>query len=141
MLQEAGLEAGRDVECRYFGQHEQAARAVLMGEVEACGVRDVIGELFLHRGLRRLARSGPVPAYPLVVSPSTPPALKESLSSALRRVSGAPRPARHEDRKDLDLTGGFVAAVDADYDPVRDLAERVFGPGFTVRPEEELRCR
>lgn len=141
MLQEAGLEAGRDVECRYFGQHEQAARAVLMGEVEACGVRDVIGELFLHRGLRRLARSGPVPAYPLVVSPGTPPALKESLASALRRVPEEARPAPGRARKDLGLTGGFVPAVDADYDPVRELAEQVFGPGFTVRPEEELRCR
>lgn len=141
MLQDAGLEVGRDFECRYFGQHEQAARAVLMGEVAACGVRDVIGELFLHRGLRRLARSGPVPAYPLVVAPGTPPDLRESLSSALRRVSGAPRPAGHEDRRDLDLSGGFVAAADTDYDPVRDLAEQVFGPGFPSLPEEELRCR
>jgi phosphonate transport system substrate-binding protein len=58
MLQDAGLEPGRDVQCLYFGQHERAARAVLMGEAEACGVRDLVGEAFLHRGLRRLARSG-----------------------------------------------------------------------------------
>jgi phosphonate transport system substrate-binding protein len=141
MLQAVGLEPGRDVECRYFGQHERAARAVLMGEVEACGVRDVIGELFLRRGLRRLARSGPVPAYPLVVSPDTPPAQREALASVLLGFPGQARPRRDEERWDLELTGGFTSTVDSDFDPVRRLAERVFGPGFASRSERDLQCR
>lgn len=141
LLQDAGLEAGRDFACRYFGQHERAARAVLMGEVEACGVRDIIGELFLRRGLRRLARSGPVPAYPLVISPGTPSELRESLTSFLLGFPGSARPALSDERWDLELTGGFAAAVDSDYDPVRRIAERVFGPDFARRPEGELRCR
>ncbi|MGD8896689.1 MAG: PhnD/SsuA/transferrin family substrate-binding protein [Acidobacteriota bacterium] len=141
MLQDAGLEPGRDFECRYYGQHERAARAVLMGEVEACGVRDIIGELFLHRGLRRLARSGPVPAYPLVASPEAPRELRETLTSVLLGFPGEARPRLDEERWDLELTGGFTRTVDSDYDPVRRLAERVFGPGFATRPERELRCR
>jgi phosphonate transport system substrate-binding protein len=141
MLQDAGLEPGRDFECRYYGQHERAARAVLMGEAEACGVRDIIGEVFLHRGLRRLARSGPVPAYPLVASPDAPSELRETLSSVLLGFPGETRPRLDEERWDLELTGGFTAAVDSDYDPVRRLAERVFGLGSATRPERELRCR
>jgi len=141
MLRAAGLEPGRDVACRYFGQHERAARAVLMGEVEACGVRDVIGELFLHRGLRRLARSGPIPAYPWVVPPDSSPAEREALSSALLGFPGAAQPRRDEERWDLELTGGFATAADADYDIVRRLAERVFGPGALTRPRGELQCQ
>jgi phosphonate transport system substrate-binding protein len=141
MLQEAGLEAGRDFECRYFGQHEEAAQAVLTGDVEACGVRDVIADVFLRRGLRRLARSGPIPAYPLVVAPDTSGELREALVSVLLGFPGAARPPQNEDRWDLELTGGFTTTVDADYDPVRRLAERVFGPDFVNLPEGELQCR
>jgi phosphonate transport system substrate-binding protein len=141
MLLAAGLEPGRDVACRYFGQHERAARAVLMGEVEACGVRDVIGELFLHRGLRRLARSGPIPAYPWVVPPDSSPSEREALTAVLLGFPGQAQPRRDEERWDLELTGGFTTAADADYDIVRRLAERVFGPGALTRPREELQCR
>jgi phosphonate transport system substrate-binding protein len=140
MLQDAGLEAGRDIECRYFGQHEGAARAVLMGEVEACGVRDVIGELFLHRGLRRLARSGPIPAYPWVAPPDSSRGERDALSDVLLRFPGEARPRRSEERWDLELTGGFTPAGDADYDVVRRLAERVFGPTALTRPRGDLQC-
>jgi phosphonate transport system substrate-binding protein len=140
MLRAAGLEPGRDFGCRYFGQHERAARAVLMGEVEACGVRDVIGELFLHRGLRRLARSDPIPAYPWVVPANSPAEEREALTTVLLRFPGRAQPRREEERWDLELTGGFTPAVDADYDVVRRLAERVFGPRALTRPREELRC-
>jgi phosphonate transport system substrate-binding protein len=141
MLLEAGLEPGRDVECRYFGQHELAARAVLMGEVEACGVRDTVGDLFLHRGLRRLARSSPVPAYPLVALPSLPDRLRDELITALLDFPGEVRPPRSGDRPELELRGDFVPATDEDYDPVRRLAREVFGPGVAGRSPEELRCR
>jgi phosphonate transport system substrate-binding protein len=141
MLLEAGLEPGTDLECRYFGQHERAARAVLMGEVEACGVRDTIGDLFLRRGLRRLARSGPIPAYPWVAPRDTPPAEREGLSTVLLGFPGKARTLDTGERGDLELSGGFTAAADADYDGVRQLAERVFGPTAFTRPRGELRCR
>jgi len=34
-----------------------------------------------------------------------------------------------------------TAAADADYDIVRRLAERVFGPGALTRPRGELQCQ
>ena len=80
LFEEAEDYARADGEGRASGQHERAARAVLLGEVEACGVRDVIGELFLHRGLRRLARSGPIPAYPWVVPPDSSRGERDALS-------------------------------------------------------------
>jgi phosphonate transport system substrate-binding protein len=141
LLQEAGLQAGRDFECRYFGQHEEAAQAVLTGEVEACGVRDVIADIFLRRGLRRLARSGPIPAYPLVLAPNAPREIRDTLVSVLLGFPGKAQPRREQERWDLELTGGFTTTVDADYDPIRRMAEKVFGPAFLTLPEGELRCR
>ena len=141
MLEAAGLEPGRDVACRYYGQHEEAARAVLLGEVEACGVRDVIGEVFLRRGLRRLARSSPIPTHPWVLPPHTAPARRERLGDVLLAFPGDAAPQRGEEQWDLELAGGFTSARDADYDVVRRLADRVFGPGSLRRPPGELQCR
>jgi phosphonate transport system substrate-binding protein len=141
MLEDAGLQAGRDFECRYFGQHEEAAQAVLTGEVDACGVRDIIADIFLRRGLRRLARSGPIPAYPLALAPDTSPELRETLVSVLLGFPGSARPRREQERWDLELTAGFTTTADADYDPIRRIAARVFGPAFLGLPEGELRCR
>jgi phosphonate transport system substrate-binding protein len=141
MLQEAGLEPGRDVQCLYFDQHERAAHAVLMGEAEACGVRDLVGEAFLHRGLRRLARSGPIPAHPFVVTPDCPAPLRRALVAALLQFPAGTRPRRAEERWDPELTGGFGPAVDSDFDPIRRLAARVFGPSAATRSTRELRCR
>jgi phosphonate transport system substrate-binding protein len=141
MLLGAGLEPGRDFECRYLGQHERAARAVLLGEVEACGVRDIIGELFLHRGLRRLARSAPIPAYPWVVPAGSSPEERARLTAVLLRFPGKAEPRREQERWDLELTGGFKRASDADYDVVRDITERVLGPDALTAPPGDLRCR
>ena len=109
--------------------------------LKACGVRDVIGELFLRRGLRRLARSGPIPAYPWVVPPDRPAGEREALASVLLRFPGDAEPQRREERWDLELVGGFTTAADPDYDVVRRLAERVFGPAALTRPRGELQCR
>ena len=142
MLQDAGLEPGRDFECRYYGQHERAARAVLMGEVEACGVRDVIGEVFLRRGLRRLARSGPVPAYPLVISPDSPSGAARDPDLGPARLPGR-RPDLAATRRGgtSSWSGGSPPTVRLGLRPGARLADRVFGPGFASRPERELRCR
>ncbi len=142
MLREAGLEAGRDIRVPVL----RAARAGGPGRLDGRG-----------RGLRcprrhRRAVSSPgaassralwagsgLPAGGL--AEHSPGAEGEPVLGSAAGFRRPPGPLGPEDRKDLDLSGGFVPAVDADYDPVRELAEQVFGPGFTIRPEEELRCR
>ncbi len=141
MLEEAGLHPGVDVACRYFFHHERAARAVLLGEVDACGVRDIVGETFTHRELRILARSEETANFPFVVAPGSPPALREELFNALvARPRADPAAAAAIRSWDEELSGGFVAATDADYAPVRRLALRVFGPNALTLPESELEC-
>jgi hypothetical protein len=76
-----------------------------------------------------------------VISPHSPAGLGETLVSVLLGFPGEAQPRRLEERWDLELLGGFTTAVDEDYDPVRRLAEDVFGLGFASRPARDLRCR
>jgi phosphonate transport system substrate-binding protein len=137
MLRDAGVE-GDDVVCRYFGHHERAARAVLLGEVDACGVRDTVAAKFADRGLRMLATSPPIPNFPIVVGPRTPTAVRDQLVTALLDFPAAPPVGGGE--WDEELAGGFAPVTDEAYDPVRELARRIFGASSIRLPEEALRC-
>jgi phosphonate transport system substrate-binding protein len=141
MLREAGLRVGIDVTCRYFGHHDRAARAVLLGEADACGVRDIVGERFEGRGLRVLARSLPIPNFPLVVSPGAPSELREELVTALvERPRRDPAIRRRIRGWDVELAGGFAPVGEKDYRPVMDLVRTVFGRIGLTAPPQRLMC-
>lgn len=141
-LEDAGLRPGVDVACRHYAHHEEAARAVLLGEVDACGVRDIVGEKYTRRGLRVLARTDEIPNFLLALAPGREPALLEELVRALvllpRKDSRTAETIRGWDEE---LAGGFLPADDADYEPVRRLAVRLFGPFALTLPESQLECR
>lgn len=141
MLEDAGIEFPRDMRCTYLEHHERAARAVLLGEADACGVRDLVGERFLGRGLRVLARSRPIPNFPFVISPGSPPELRRELVRALVELPHeVPAIAETMAKWDEEISSGFVLSTDAEYDGVRKLAEHVLGEGALALPEGELRC-
>jgi phosphonate transport system substrate-binding protein len=142
MLENAGLHPGLDVACRYYAHHEQAARAVLFGEVEACGVRDLVGEKFANRDLKVLARSEEIPNFPLVLAPGSDPALPSELVRVLVSLPGQDaRTAAIIRGWDEELSGGFTPATDGEYEPIRKLAVRLFGPSALTLPEPRLECR
>ncbi|MFH1176086.1 MAG: phosphate/phosphite/phosphonate ABC transporter substrate-binding protein [Acidobacteriota bacterium] len=142
MLAAAGLALDRDLRCRYLWHHEKAARAVLLGEVDACGVRDIVGEKFTQKGLRILARSEPIPNFPFVVSPVSPPEVREALIRALVILPRTEtRVAAAMASWDEELAGGFALASAAEYEPVKALAIKVFGPLVLSLPEAALTCR
>lgn len=142
MLEEAGLRPGIDVACRHYAHQEEAARAVLLGEVDACGVREIVGEKYTQRGLRVLAPTEEIPGFLLALAPGSQPALREELVHALvllpRQDSRTAETIRGWDEE---LAGGFLPAADEDYDPVRRLAVRLFGPSALTLPESSLECR
>jgi phosphonate transport system substrate-binding protein len=142
MLEEAGLRPGIDLSCRHYAHQEEAARAVLLGEVDACGVREIVGEKYTRRGLRVLARSEEIPNFVLALTPGSEPALRDELVRALVTVPGQDSGMAEAIRGwDEELAGGFLPAADADYEPIRRLAERLFGPSALTLPESRLECR
>lgn len=141
MLMAAGLKPGENVRCVFFGHHERAARAVALGEVEACGIRDIVGRKFEQRGLRVLASSPPMPNFPLVVSPNAPAALCRSIVRALVVLPEEDAATRHAMAQwDEEFNGGFATVGDEEFDPVRRLARLVFGNGYLTLSEAALRC-
>jgi phosphonate transport system substrate-binding protein len=141
MLVRAGLHPGHNLRCVYFGHHERAARAVLLGEVEACGIRDIVGRKFEQRGLRVLAESPPIPNFPLVIAHDADGWLRQEL---VRTLVVLPRtePAIREIMAgwDEELSSGFALTSDGAFDGVRDLARQVFGPYYLKLSEDELAC-
>ena len=141
MLARAGLIPGRDIACVYLSHHERAARAVLLGDVDACAVRDIVGEKFTQRGLRVLARSEPIPNFPFVVAPGSGAAVRDGLIRALVTLPHADRSAALTIAGwDEELAAGFAPTSDGEYDPLRLLAAEAFGPLALVLPESALSC-
>jgi phosphonate transport system substrate-binding protein len=141
ILVEAGLEPGKSVSCSYLEHHEEAARAVELGEADACGVRDIVGDRFLQRGLRLLAESDPIPNFPIVVAPGAAVEVRQQLRRVLVDLPREdPDTSQAMVAWDRELAGGFASATDAEYDGVRDLAKEVLGAGALTLPEAALRC-
>jgi len=140
MLEKAGLDLTTDLEISYLEHHERAARAVLLGEVEACGVRDIVGQKFVGRGLRVLAESDPIPNFPFVLGPRAADAMKRELIRVLIELPKE-NPSISETMAswDKEIARGFVPCTDAEYDGVRRLARQVLGPDALTLPEVELR--
>jgi phosphonate transport system substrate-binding protein len=140
MLQDAGVGDEEGIRFRYFKHHERAARAVLLNEVAACGIRDTIGEKFVERGLKVIERSGPIPNFPLVVPASASPKLRREILIALvDRPKESQELAARIRSWDKELAGGFAKARDTDFEPIRRLAERIFGPEYLSAPVSALR--
>ncbi len=141
MLEDAGLRPGADVGCRYYAHHDRAARAVLLGEADACGIRDIVGKKFEQRGLRVLAVSPPIANFPFVIAPQLHDALRPEVIRALVVLPRADAGVRREMASwDDELAAGFALSSDRDFDDVRRMAERVFGSGYASVPESDLSC-
>ncbi len=141
MLEDAGLRPGADIGCRYYAHHDRAARAVLLGEADACGIRDIVGKKFEQRGLRVLAVSPPIANFPFVIAPGMYEALRQEVVRALVVLPRAEPGVRREMASwDEELSSGFALTSDRDFDGVRRMAEEVFGPGFAAVPESGLSC-
>jgi phosphonate transport system substrate-binding protein len=141
MLVQAGLNPGQDVACHYYEHHERAARAVLMGEVAACGIRDLVGDQFKGRGLRILARSEPMLNFPLSVHPQASPALVRTLSDALVALPRRdPAAARAIQSWDAELSGGFENVQADSYGRILEVAKSVFGPKALALSPDQLSC-
>jgi len=141
MLEDAGLRPGETIDCRYLGHHERAARAVVLGTADACGVRDIVGERFVGKGLRILARSGAIPNFPLVVRPDASREFRDTLVEALVEAPAADPALREMMRNwDEEIADGFAPADEDDYRPVEEMVQRVFGARGLLDPPEMLMC-
>ena len=142
MLADVGLEPGKDFRCVYYAHHESAAQAVLTGEVEACGLRDIVGAKFREKGLRVIAVSTPIPNFPLVISPRARPDERAMVERALLTLPRTDATVRATIASwDEELAGGFAPCTAADFREMSVLEKKLFGKkAFSFR-ERDLECR
>jgi phosphonate transport system substrate-binding protein len=115
------------------GSHQGSIRLVVDGAIDATGVDSTVLETELAvrpelaAALRTIAVIGPSPIPPMVARRALDPALRARLRACLldmpadpagRAVLAAGRLAR------------FVPAADADYDPIRAMAQEAAAAGF-----------
>jgi len=87
-LAKKGLDAERDYEAVYLGQHDAVARAVAAGQVPAGGLSEQIFKVLVKDGridsdkLTVLGYSDPLPNYPMTLQGYLAPELKQQIKSA-----------------------------------------------------------
>ncbi len=137
MLKNAGIKLSDLESFTYYNRHDNAAKAVLTGNNDVCGIRDVVAARYEDKGLKIIARSDPIPNFPIVYAPGKP----DSLISLLRETLLELNPSAKDDstlmsRWDVELRGGFVPVSAADYDMVEQIMIEIFKEkAFEGEPE------
>ncbi|PWV63087.1 phosphonate transport system substrate-binding protein [Plasticicumulans acidivorans] len=124
MLLQAGLAADRDYVRRHLGAHDAVVSAVAARRATAGALSLPVFERLLAEGrigagaVRVLAESAPIPEYMWTFRAGLPTALREALREAFIELltPAALRPYRAQ---------GFIPAVDADVDRVRQWMEDI----------------
>jgi phosphonate transport system substrate-binding protein len=112
------------------GAHLASIALVLEGEADVAAIDSTVLELALRDDptlsgrLRSLARIGPNPAPPFVLSRTLAPALRERIVTALCELHTH---AEGQAALAQGLIARFVPATDADYDSIRTLARQASG--------------
>lgn len=106
--------------------HDDVCKAVLAGEYDAGAVKDIVAQDYEPKGLRFLHVSDPIPSVPIVVRRDASPALVAAVEQALLQLD----PSNPNHRQSManwneEARHGFVAATDADYEPVRAMLNSV----------------
>lgn len=124
LLQDRGLD--RTTTIVSLGKHSAVAKAVLKGEVDAGILKDVVGRIYLKRGLQVIDCSEEFPSTPIIAGPDTSPAVIAAVTQALVALD-------RRKPKDLETLGlwdeeyryGFAAVRKGDYDRILRLFRAV----------------
>ena len=125
MLTEAGVRLDDLKEHGFLGHHDDVAKAVLIGEYDAGGLRETTAEKFKDQGLVVLQRSTAIPEFNFCASKN----LDTQLIGQVKKALIALDPANKEHGRVLSLIDqdytGFTAARDSDYDGIRDVMKKM----------------
>ncbi len=124
-LLEAGIDPQKDFEGPplYTGAHNATVLAVYNGKVEAGAVEEPVLQEMIRQGLvaedrlKIIWRSDPIPQYPWVIRDDIPQEIEDKLVQAFLEAPSDVLPPT--------VAEGFVRASAADYEEIRQIAERL----------------
>ena len=123
-LETRGIAPERDLRIRHFQSKMSCLLAVVMGKIDACGLpRFALAHLELSRSkdLKIVHESDPFPSLVFAAHPRVPAADRKRLEHL---ILGWEKSAGGKEILEAGRWGGFVAARDEDYDPIRRLDRR-----------------
>jgi len=125
MLSRAGVRLADLSEHRFLGHHDDVAKAVLLGEYDAGGIRETTAYQFMDKGLRLVKTSEDIPEFNICARPGMDDGLMRSLRDAILSLDDRDAAAARVLKSiDKDYTG-FMDADDSDYDGVRVMMKKV----------------
>ncbi len=104
-----------------FNYHDTVVRWVLKGIYDAGAVRESVAEKYLPLGLQIIAKSGPIPTGPLVISPQTSYTIVETVKAALLDMDKTEYGRKVLQKIDPEFMGGFTVTDDFDYAHIRKM--------------------
>jgi phosphonate transport system substrate-binding protein len=133
-LRDHGLEPGRDVKLEDFKSVDACLQQTLIGNTQAC-VAPPFASIAFQKStgakLRTLLETMTLPNLSLVVHRRVPPAERQRILAAVLNWKDS---AAGQAVLDSMHTKGFVAATDADYQPVRDFVATLHEPWLPSAP-------
>jgi len=127
MLSKAGVKLSDLSEYRFLGHHDDVAKAVLLGELDAGGLRETTAEQFRSKGLGFLAKSEDIPEFNFCVRPGMDDGVVDQIRAALVGLSSSDSDGARILRSIDKSYTGFMAAADSDYNMVRVMLSKVSG--------------
>lgn len=112
--------------------HDAVAKAILKGQYDAGGVKDVIANKYMSHGLRVLAYSEPLPSVPFVVRKEAPPEFIKAVKQALLKLDrNNPEHKKIMSTWDDEFKYGFAEASSDDYQKIFAMIRNIpTGCGF-----------
>ena len=131
MLLKAGIDVTRFSQVSYVPNHENIALGILAGNFDAGAVKEEVFLQYEPRGLRSLARSGPITDHVFVASRDLPNETVQALRKALLQLSD-----REEGRRIIaGMRSDVIALVpsdDRDFDSLRTIMSELQQAGIEL---------
>jgi phosphate/phosphite/phosphonate ABC transporter binding protein len=124
MLARAGVRLADLSEHRFLGHHDDVAKAVLLGELDAGGLRETTAYQYMDKGLKFIKTSENIPEFNFCARPGLDRELVEKVKSALLKLNAMGAGAAVLKSVDKDYTA-FMDASDKDYDGIREMLRKV----------------
>lgn len=124
MLEKAGVRLSDLSEYRFLGHHDDVAKAVLLGEFDAGGLRETTAFQYKDKGLKFLKVSDNIPEFNFCSKPGLDEDLSKKIKDALVALDvKSAGSAAIICSIDNDYTG-FMEARDSDYAAVREMVKK-----------------
>jgi len=125
LLAENGIHLREIKDFNNFNYHDSVVKRVLKGIYDAGAVRESVAEKYIPQGLEIIAKSGPIPTGPLVISPLTSYTVVEMIKTVLLDMNKTEQGQAVLKKIDPEYMGGFVEADDFDYAHIRKMINNV----------------